>query len=54
MKKIAAIMAVVMFGAVGLVGCMPTSEDGKRNAAEIAACKADPKKQGCPDPKPGD
>ena len=48
MKKVTAILAVMMLGLIGLTGCDNNTPDGKRNAKEIAECRANPNTSGCP------
>jgi hypothetical protein len=48
MKKATAILVVMVLGLVGLTGCNNNTPEGQRNAKEIAECRANPTKSGCP------
>ena len=48
MEKVAAILAIVLLGSLGLAACDSKSPDAVRNAKEIAECRANPNTQGCP------
>lgn len=48
MKKTASILAIVLLSSLGLAACDTTSPEAIQRVKEIAECRANPEKQGCP------